>query len=54
MFYLQFLAPKPKPKFDATSLHKAKNSDLESDPSVAASTGLADDGSGKVEVGCKI
>ncbi|XP_072034821.1 advillin-like [Amphiura filiformis] len=48
--YSKTAAPKPKPKFDAASLHKAKNTDLVNDPSVAASTGLADDGSGKVEI----
>lgn len=48
--HIFFSEPKAKPKFDATSLHKANTSDLETDPSVAAKSGLADDGTGKVEV----
>lgn len=48
--YSNIAEPKAKPKFDATSLHKANTSDLETDPSVAAKSGLADDGTGKVEI----
>ncbi|XP_030829530.1 advillin isoform X2 [Strongylocentrotus purpuratus] len=39
-----------KEKFDASSLHKIKTSDIDSNPNMASRTGMYDDGSGKIEV----
>nr|CBX24534.1 advillin protein [Paracentrotus lividus] len=39
-----------KEKFDASSLHKLKTSDIDSNPNMASRTGMYDDGTGKIEV----
>ncbi|XP_071484632.1 LOW QUALITY PROTEIN: advillin-like [Diadema antillarum] len=39
-----------KEKFDASSLHKIKTADLESNPNMASRSGMFDDGTGKIEV----